>query len=341
MDVEREHPEFSVPHAPESPPLSTQHSPTLEKSAAQLSTQRRFGIFIPSDSPPEELEDSKLQFIGDQFLRFRHQDLGDGSSQVSTPASHRNSPPVSDISDSSPVEEIDMDGFLPAAKPLTRKRNRGSQNDQHDNEASSEEGSDEGHQSDSDNLEVEEIEEFDLMYTDTQAVIRPSTYEDASSNEDMPRPSRWSSRQDEMERETGIVTDLTKLCGGQDGFVDKEEIDRRHRRARNRWSAGLSKRTYSQSIGSESDDEDLEPQVPQDPVGVTRRIRRRVRGPGDRSSATIEDPDPVVEEDESPRAFIPDPTFVGHHQNRLDPIVQQRAESEDLMSLDDRSVNFI
>jgi hypothetical protein len=66
---------------------------------------------------------------------------------------------------------------------------------------------------------------------------------------------------------------------------DEEERQRIYRRKKKRWSAGIFKRSHSQSVGSDSDYSDNEPL---DEAGSSaRRLRRRVRGPLDRRSSLI------------------------------------------------------
>lgn len=64
-----------------------------------------------------------------------------------------------------------------------------------------------------------------------------------------------------------------------------EEQERRYRHKKKRWSAGVFKRTHSQSVEGDSSYSDNDPLDDVDPTA--RRLRRRVRGPCDRRGSLI------------------------------------------------------
>lgn len=64
-----------------------------------------------------------------------------------------------------------------------------------------------------------------------------------------------------------------------------EEQERRYRQKKKRWSAGVFKRTHSQSVEGDSSYSDNDPLDDVDPTA--RRLRRRVRGPCDRRGSLI------------------------------------------------------
>lgn len=119
---------------------------------------------------------------------------------------------------------------------------------------------------------IEELPDGDVGYNTDIEVIRPDNYEDADSAE--------------------VDVDLSTKLGDmqcQDSENDVEEQLRRQRLRKKRWSSGLFKRTYSQSLGSDTDNEDVETMDAQDVGSSARRLRRRTRGPGDRSSLVFDD----------------------------------------------------
>jgi hypothetical protein len=59
---------------------------------------------------------------------------------------------------------------------------------------------------------------------------------------------------------------------------EDEQRERRYRRKKERWSAGIFKRSHSQSVEGDSSYSDNDPL--DDVVSTARRLRRRVRGPG-------------------------------------------------------------
>ena len=73
----------------------------------------------------------------------------------------------------------------------------------------------------------------------------------------------------------------------QHGSSDEEEQERIYRRKKKRWSAGIFKRSHSQSVEGDSSYSDNDPL---DDVDLSaRRLRRRVRGPSDRAPLIFED----------------------------------------------------
>ncbi|KAF2272124.1 uncharacterized protein EI97DRAFT_234347 [Westerdykella ornata] len=122
---------------------------------------------------------------------------------------------------------------------------------------------------------LEELDS-DPDYDSDIEVVRPDHYEDAKS-----------------EKSGGRLEDSGLLHRFQDlrcehSSSDEEEQQRLYRRKKKRWSAGIyNKRTHSQSIEGDSSYSDNDPL--DDVDSSARRLRRRVRGPGDRSSLLFED----------------------------------------------------
>lgn len=121
---------------------------------------------------------------------------------------------------------------------------------------------------------LEELDS-DPSYDSDIEVVRPDHYEDAKSDKSGGKLE-----------EHGLL-DKFKDLRCQEGSSDEEEQQRLYRRKKKRWSAGIFKRSHSQSVEGDSSYSDNDPL---DDVDTSaRRLRRRVRGPGDRSSLIFED----------------------------------------------------
>ncbi|KAF2012240.1 hypothetical protein BU24DRAFT_426089 [Aaosphaeria arxii CBS 175.79] len=118
------------------------------------------------------------------------------------------------------------------------------------------------------------LEEFDSDSDDDDIeVLRPYQCEDARSEKSGGKLE-----------ENGFLNKFMEMnC--QVGSSDEEEQERSYRRKKKRWSAGVFKRSHSQSVEGESSYSDNDPL---DDVDLTaRRLRRRVRGPGDRRESLV------------------------------------------------------
>lgn len=104
-------------------------------------------------------------------------------------------------------------------------------------------------------------------------VIRPTQYEDARSDRSGTR-SEVLARLKEMQIEEDSSDE-----------EEKEMQERRYRSKKKRWSAGIFKRSHSQSVEGDSSYSDNDPLDDIDPSA--RRLRRRVRGPADRRGSLI------------------------------------------------------
>ncbi|KAE9369333.1 hypothetical protein N431DRAFT_46361 [Stipitochalara longipes BDJ] len=154
------------------------------------------------------------------------------------------------------------------------------------------------------NFTVEEFDESD--YEDWESgdedVIRPYQYEDADSEK---APSVKASKgKSKTELDPGILDGIRDLdCGNQE--EEEHEAWVKAERARKKWKRRSSgtKRTLTQSIGSDTDDEDLQPVMLEgvNELGSSaRRLRRKV---GERTSLIFDDPPPRIEEvDEGPES---------------------------------------
>ncbi|KAF2759985.1 hypothetical protein EJ05DRAFT_317836 [Pseudovirgaria hyperparasitica] len=139
-----------------------------------------------------------------------------------------------------------------------------------------------------DQLIIEELADTTSSFASDVEIVRPDNTEEVTSDHG----------HDDRDILLGGFRRMN--CGTDDENVSGEQA-RRYRRKKKRWSAGYYKRTHSQSIGSDTDTDDLEELNAHDLGCSARRLRRRVRGPGDRSSLTFEElPSFNIPEDEEP-----------------------------------------
>jgi hypothetical protein len=121
---------------------------------------------------------------------------------------------------------------------------------------------------------LEELDS-DPGYDSELEVVQPDHYEEAKSD-------KGEAKLDDDR----LLHQFNELrC--EAGSSDEEEQQRLYRRKKKRWSAGIFKRSHSQSVEGDSSYSDNDPL---DDVDYSaRRLRRRVRGPGDRTSLIFED----------------------------------------------------
>lgn len=151
-----------------------------------------------------------------------------------------------------------------------------------------------------DEFEDSDYAEFD---SDSDSVIRPHEYEDAESEHGAPSIKALS------ELEPSLYDDMEKLQCENREVGDKvldEEFEREvwlkkmqaERRRKRRSSGSVQKRTLSQSIGSDTDEEDILPATFEGATSA-RRLRRKVE---DRASLIFDDPPPRIDELEEPES---------------------------------------
>lgn len=155
------------------------------------------------------------------------------------------------------------------------------------------------------NFTVEEFREsdYEAFDSDCESVLQPHQYEDAESEK--ARSTRASSPHHELD--DGVVNGLRDLdCGTEERDAEEEreawlEKKREERRRKRRSSGSVKKRNLAESIGSDTDDEDLQPvfEGANEAGSSARRLRRKVAG--ERTSLIFDDP-PVgrIEEVEEP-----------------------------------------
>lgn len=123
-------------------------------------------------------------------------------------------------------------------------------------------------------FELEELDS-DPGYASNIEVVLPSHYEEAKSEKGANGPV-----------DSNLIHKFWDMhCGGTSS--DEDEQERLYRRKKKRWSAGIFKRSHSQSIEGDSSYSDNDPLDDND--STARRLRRRVRGPGDRRSLIFDD----------------------------------------------------
>jgi len=152
------------------------------------------------------------------------------------------------------------------------------------------------------NFTLEELHESDYPDVDSDdesLIIRPHQYEDAES-ERAPSVRAMPSTHDLHARFQNLD------CGPEDDDGEERRqawIDalRAEKRRKRRSSGSVQKRTISQSIGSDTDNEDLQPGglSPSEAGSSARRLRRKV---GERSSLIFDDPPPRIQEVEEPES---------------------------------------
>ncbi|KAK5152318.1 hypothetical protein LTR04_006456 [Oleoguttula sp. CCFEE 6159] len=173
---------------------------------------------------------------------------------------------------------------------------------------------------------IEEVLEGDPSLDGDIEVLRPDQYEEADSDSE-------NNEDDNGGSDAELVCGLRRLhC--ESGGVSDVDVGRSSKSRNKRWSAGL-KRTHAQSVGSNTDVGDAEDIDAHDVESSARRMRRRVRGPGNRSSLTFEDVPSasVAEAEDSPNTSVeqtPMPSDVEHDTMDTSP----SCTPEELMELD-------
>lgn len=112
---------------------------------------------------------------------------------------------------------------------------------------------------------LEELGDSDPGYDCDIEVVQPDQCEDARSEKSGARSE--------------VLAQLNELQLEPDSSDEEERElqERRYREKKKRWSAGIFKRSHSQSVEGDSDYSDNDPLDDVDPTA--RRLRRRVRGP--------------------------------------------------------------
>ncbi|KAL2171763.1 hypothetical protein VTG60DRAFT_1761 [Thermothelomyces hinnuleus] len=161
------------------------------------------------------------------------------------------------------------------------------------------------------NFDVEELSDFDDNDNDRVDVVRPWAIEYAESDR-----SRSTSRT-RPEIDQKMMYNLNNLNCSDDSdisldeeeyheFLMKRRAERRHKRMT---SGSIGKRTISESIGSDTDREDIRSFLNAEQAGSSaRRLRRRV---GDRRSLQFQDPPPPRIDELDEPGSSEDEIFIG------------------------------
>ena len=154
------------------------------------------------------------------------------------------------------------------------------------------------------NFTIEEIKEGDMENLSYQEIIFPSSYSDpedsdGGAEQKKARPSsqnigskKFANLNDDEDDEEDEADDLVK-----EQFLSRMRAEKRRKRAS---SGSASKRTLSESIGSDTDDEDMQPGTfleANQPGSSARRLRRKIGG---RTSLIFDDPPERIDEIDEP-----------------------------------------
>lgn len=144
---------------------------------------------------------------------------------------------------------------------------------------------------------IEEIADDDSQYMNRSGILKPDACEDADSERAV---SPFRHEQSEMFRK---FEDLHH----DDEDAKLEEL-RRWKDKKKRWSY-KSKRTFSESCGSDKDDEDTKTLDFNDVGSSARRVKRKTSGVNERTSLIFDDPPPehITEVDEPDDELLLDP----------------------------------
>jgi hypothetical protein len=150
------------------------------------------------------------------------------------------------------------------------------------------------------NFTIEEMRDSDMQSDseDDISVVQPDHYEYAES--DMSQGLRPVSNTIDSSTRS-LADDLEKLdCNNHDEKREAWLQEQRKLRRRKRLSSGsVHKRTLSQSIGSDTDDEDVQQLDANEAGSSARRLRRKT---GDRTSLIFDDPPSMIVELDEPES---------------------------------------
>jgi hypothetical protein len=142
------------------------------------------------------------------------------------------------------------------------------------------------------NFTIKEIQDSDVEpdSDDALSVVQPDHYEDAESDAPSTQPfPKLSTRK--------LAKDLAKLdfdpSDEREAWVQKQRSIRRDKRL----SSGSIKRKLNESLGSDTDDEDLQPCDSNEVGSSARRLRRRME---DRGCLIFDDPPHRIPEMDEP-----------------------------------------
>ncbi|KAF2664622.1 hypothetical protein BT63DRAFT_94074 [Microthyrium microscopicum] len=307
---------FPGPNDPNSPP-STPESASSFKAPTKTTPikNKRRGIIGPMISPPEHI----APVSGHKFSYaplFREISSDSDSSEQESESETEDSDSSSEADDTSDIEieapeapEVPEAPSAPPRAPCSRRSSM--RTDSSSNSEDSDESED--HE-----FILEEITIDDISYDSEAEILQPSQTEDAASDievivqvaintafDDFFLESSSSSSESDDDYNvdnSGLADDMERLrCAARQEQKEFDEKQRqRYLRKKKRWSKGGNhKRNLAESIGSDSDNEDIMPLDDFEMLGSSaRRLRRRTEGPEmrPRRSLLFEDPPKEIEE---------------------------------------------
>jgi hypothetical protein len=150
------------------------------------------------------------------------------------------------------------------------------------------------------NFTIEEMRDSDVQYDsdDALSVVQPDYYEDAESESPRERqPNPTTTNLDARILAHGFEKlDCNNHSDKREAWVKNERKLARKKRLS---SGSIHKRTLSQSIGSDTDDEDLQQFDANEADSSARRLRRKT---GDRASLIFDDPPQMIVELDEPES---------------------------------------
>jgi hypothetical protein len=156
-------------------------------------------------------------------------------------------------------------------------------------------------------LEEFEDEDYDAFDSEAESIIRPHQYEDAESDRARSLKAISPARELDPQILHGLRdVDLHRATTNEDDALDDREAwlarIREEKRRKRRSSGSVQKRSLAQSIGSDTDEEDIQPvfEGANEAGSSARRLRRKVAG--ERTSLIFDDPPPRIEELEEPES---------------------------------------
>jgi len=150
------------------------------------------------------------------------------------------------------------------------------------------------------NFTIEELRDSDVHVDsdDALSVVHPDHYEDAESDCAMDRHSNLTA----SDLDARMLADGLEKLDCNNHSDEREawiKMERKKRRNKRLSSGSHHKRTLSQSIGSDTDDEDLQQFDANEAGSSARRLRRKT---GDRGSLIFDDPPQMIVELDEPES---------------------------------------
>lgn len=258
---------FPYPPRPSSPPATPASSQSRQSSISHISPifSKRNGFIGPGYlgySPPENIDPTGLCY---QF-------------SYTPPQREISSESLSDSEDNTVSDDKEPEAEVESHSEIAASTRRKSIHIRHVDDQT--------------DITVEEMSENDMDYDSDTEAVQPDHIEDAESE---------IGRQRTPEVDHALADKLNGLNWDESpGRKEFEEAQQsRRERRKKRWSKGGShKRSHAESVGMDSDNDDVEPLDAHQVGSSARRLRRRTQGPDDkpRNSLLFDDPPEELEE---------------------------------------------